>query len=246
MAPPQLFINTKILELEKQPKNEKEDGSEDFESEDKQESGKKDKEKENNNDNDPVEDADGSDENRIARSLPILTYVVSPLLVFTGLAIAIVGAFLWEDKSVYPYFFVLGLHLSSLAIFYIVQDPGTTFGKLLCSYAHAYARWDSQRQHIIIGAILSVANIIFTAMELLFLFDQWNDCYYYSGNRICYVLSSSLRASCLICSICLALPWPLLLLWPTNSCIKTFQFQETLGKHTNMLQKKQVQVNEQV
>merc|ERR550517_2194449 len=105
----------------------------------------------------------------MGRSVPILTYVVSPILVFTGLAIALVGALLWEEKSVYPYLFVLGLHLSSLAVFYIAQNPGTTFGKLLCSYAHAYARWDSRKQHILIGAILSVANIIFTAMELLFL-----------------------------------------------------------------------------
>ena len=119
MAPPQLFINTKILELEKQPKNEKEDGSEDFESEDKQESGKKDKEKENNNDNDPVEDADGSDENRIARSLPILTYVVSPILVFTGLAIAIVGVSSNNDYGM--------LKWDHLLIF-----PGLSLGRQVC------------------------------------------------------------------------------------------------------------------
>merc|ERR550517_634042 len=180
----------------------------------------------------------------MGRSVPILTYVVSPILVFTGLAIALVGALLWEEKSVYPYIFVLGLHLSSLAIFYIAQDPGTTIGKLLCSYAHANARWDSLKQHILIGAILSVANIIFTALEILFLFDKWDNCFYHSGR--CYVLSYSLRATGLICSICLALPWPLLLLWPTKSRTKTFQFQEIFGKYTNMLQKKQVQVNEQV
>ena len=33
MAPPQLFINTKTLELEKQPKDNKGDGDEDFEPE---------------------------------------------------------------------------------------------------------------------------------------------------------------------------------------------------------------------
>ena len=89
MAPPKLFINTKSLELEKQPENE---SYEDFEPESKQEQEAQKKEKEDKNDkSDPAEDADGSDENRIARSLPILTYVVSPILVFTGLAIALVG-----------------------------------------------------------------------------------------------------------------------------------------------------------
>ena len=89
MAPPKLFINTKSLELEKQPENE---SYEDFEPESKQEQEAQKKEKEDDNDkSDPAEDADGSDENRIARSLPILTYVVSPILVFTGLAIALVG-----------------------------------------------------------------------------------------------------------------------------------------------------------
>ena len=78
-------------------------------------------------------------------------------------------AFLWEDESVFAYFFVLGLHVSSLAFFAIAQDPETKFGKPLCSYTHAYSRWDSYKQHIVIGAFLSVVNGIFTALELLFL-----------------------------------------------------------------------------
>ena len=87
MAPPQLFINTKTLELERQP-----DVYEDFEPENKQEqeAEKKDKEEENDS-TDPAEDADGKDENRIAMSFPILTYVVSPILVFTSLATALAG-----------------------------------------------------------------------------------------------------------------------------------------------------------
>jgi len=167
MAPPQLFINTKTLELEKQPENK---SYEDFEPKNKQEqkAEKKDKEEENES-NDPAEDADGKDENRKAKSLPILTYVVAPILVLTGLAIAFVGAFLWEDESVFAYFLVLGFHLSSLAIFYIAQDSGTKLEMLLCSHTHAYAIWDSHKQHIVIGAILSVANSIFTALEILFL-----------------------------------------------------------------------------
>ena len=89
MAPLKLFSNTKTLELEKQLENE---SCEDFEPENKQEQEAQKKEKENENDkSDPAESMGGKDENRIARSLPILTYVVSPILVFTGLAIALVG-----------------------------------------------------------------------------------------------------------------------------------------------------------
>ena len=89
MAPPQLFIKTKTLELEKQPDNK---SYEDFEPENKQVQAaeKKDKQEENES-NDPAEDSDENGENRKAKSLPILTYVVSPILVLTGLAIAFVG-----------------------------------------------------------------------------------------------------------------------------------------------------------
>ena len=45
-----------------------------------------------------------------------------------------------------------------------------------------------------------------------------------------------LAALGLLVSFCLALPWPLLLLWPINSCTKTFQ--DTLRK----LQRKHEQV----
>ena len=88
MAPPELFINTKTWELEKQPVNEKGDGYEDFEPEKKQ---KQDAEKEDKGDDssDPAEDTNEKDKNRKTRSFPILTYIVS--LVFTGVAFALVG-----------------------------------------------------------------------------------------------------------------------------------------------------------
>ena len=49
-----------------------------------------------------------------------------------------------------------------------------------------------------------------------------------------------LAALGLLVSFCLALPWPLLLLWPTNSSTKTFQ--DTLRKLTDLLQRKRDQV----
>ena len=93
MVAPQLLINTKTLKLEKQPENEKEDEKENFEPETKQEQEAEIKWKEDGNDSsDPVKDANnGNNENRKARLRPFLTYVVSPILVFKGLTIALVG-----------------------------------------------------------------------------------------------------------------------------------------------------------
>ena len=89
MAPPQLFINTKTLELEKQPENYKVDGFADFEPENKQE---QETEKEDNSDDpESSKDTDGSFANGKERSLSILTNIASPILVFAGLAIALVG-----------------------------------------------------------------------------------------------------------------------------------------------------------
>ena len=88
MAPPQLFISTKLLELDKQPENEKEDGSEDFEPEQKQEQGDE-KEDKRDDGSDRAEDTNEHGENRRARPSSILTYIVS--LVFTGVAFALVG-----------------------------------------------------------------------------------------------------------------------------------------------------------
>ena len=91
MAPPQLFINTKTLELERPPKNNKDGGSEDVEPENIQEQETKKKDKVCDSEaSDPAEhtDADGDDDEiRMAKSLPILSY----MLVFTGLAIALLG-----------------------------------------------------------------------------------------------------------------------------------------------------------
>ena len=88
MAPPQLFINTKTLELEKQPENEKRDGSEDLEPANKQEQEAEKEEKGDNNDShDPDEDANGMDE-----KFPIFNYIFSLVFcLFTSLAFALVG-----------------------------------------------------------------------------------------------------------------------------------------------------------
>ena len=79
MAPPQLFINTKTLELEKQQENK---SSEDFEPENKH----------------------GKDENR---SFPILAYVVCPILVFTDLAIAFVGVSSNKNDSLLKCYYLI-------------------------------------------------------------------------------------------------------------------------------------------
>ena len=89
MAPPQLFINTKSLELEKQPGNYKVDGFAHFEPENKQE---QEAEKEDKSDDpESSKDTNGSFANGRERSLSILTNIASPILVFAGLAIALVG-----------------------------------------------------------------------------------------------------------------------------------------------------------
>ena len=101
MAPPQLFINTKTLELEKQPKNDKEDGYQDIEPENiqEQEANKKDK-TDDSEASDPAEHTDGKDDEiRMARPLPILSY----MLVFTGLAIALVGVSFNQNDGMLKY-----------------------------------------------------------------------------------------------------------------------------------------------
>ena len=141
MVAPQLLINTKTLELEKQPETNKEDDNEEIDLENKEEHEAEMKEKEDDNDSiDPAKDTcNGNNKNRKESSRPFLTYIISPILVFKGLTIAIVGvsfnskdgilkliisslqAFLWEDKSVYPYFVLLGLHEFLLGCFFIAH-----------------------------------------------------------------------------------------------------------------------------
>ena len=76
-------------------------------------------------------------------------------------------AFLLEKhKSVYPYFVLLGLHEFLLGCFFIAHALHAKLGKLLPSFL---ARWDSQKQQILIGIIVSAANIIFTVLEIHFL-----------------------------------------------------------------------------
>ena len=90
MAPPQLFINTKTLELEKQPKDNKDDGYEDFEPENQHEEEADKNEKEDDKDNcDPDQDTNGTgnDGNRNEKWITILT----SMPIFVGLTVAVFG-----------------------------------------------------------------------------------------------------------------------------------------------------------
>ena len=91
MAPPQLFINKKTLDVEKLSENNKEDVCEDFEPENTQEQETEKEDKSDDCDSENSKDTNESNANRKARSLSILTNIASPILVFTGLAIALVG-----------------------------------------------------------------------------------------------------------------------------------------------------------
>ena len=79
MAPPQIFINTKTLELEKRSDIEKEDG---HENDQEHEDDKKDIE----------DDSDGSDPSEgIKAKFPFPLPICSYILMFTGLAISLAG-----------------------------------------------------------------------------------------------------------------------------------------------------------
>ena len=90
MAPPQLFIISKTVELKKQTDNDKEDRSDDVEAENDQQEGRVEKkdEKYESDVDDPTgtEESDGEKENRNAKSLR-----PAHILVFIALAVAFVG-----------------------------------------------------------------------------------------------------------------------------------------------------------
>ena len=77
-------------------------------------------------------------------------------------------AFLWNDEPVIgSYFFVVGLHLFSLGSLHFVKAPQTKLGKFLSSFLARYE--ENLKPHIarmLIGAILSVGNIVFTVVEM--------------------------------------------------------------------------------
>ena len=92
MAPPNLFINTKTLDLEKQPENEKDDGFEDLQ--------QKDEKKDKGDDIDGSDPSDGiNKENGKAKfrpPLPIFSFIV----VSNGLAITLAGvSFNYHDDD---------------------------------------------------------------------------------------------------------------------------------------------------
>ena len=84
----------------------------------------------------------------------------------------ILQAFLWYNEPAYQYFLVLSLHLVSFGCLHFVKAPGNKFETIIASFL---ARCDNYKQLIsgnlantrtLIGAILSVANLIFTAVEM--------------------------------------------------------------------------------
>jgi len=154
MAPPELFINTKTLQLEKQPEIVNVDG---YENNQEREDDKKDEE-DISDASDPSDGTNGKDESGKAKSpLPILSYI----LIFTGLAISLAGAFLGINKPAHCYFFVLGLHLLSLGCLHLANAQG------IRSFSSLLERWDSCcKQKIASIFIGTVANFIFTALEL--------------------------------------------------------------------------------
>ena len=161
-------------------------------------------------------------------------------------------AFLWNNEPAYRYFLVLGLHLISIGCLHFVKAPGNKFEQIIAPFL---TRQDNPEQpmignlanaRILIGAILSVANLIFTVLEMhtlvrkLFKSQNFTDylqfssvCYYdhslYCPNKWVHVASLGLQTAGLIISTCLALPWPLLLLCLTmnNGSNKTLPGKET-------------------
>jgi len=215
MAPPQLFINTKTLQLEKQPEIVNVDG---YENNQEREDDKKDEEDSSDASN-PSEGTNGKNESRIQAKfpLPILSYI----LIFTGLAISLPGAFLGINKPAHCYFFVLGLHLLSLGCLHLANAQG------IRSFSSLLERWDSCcKQKIASIFVGTVANFIFTALELYTLFnndfdyDDFDCSYGRDGWMFCYGWPFIILG--LIFSIFLALPWPLLLLWTTKKCTIKF------------------------
>ena len=164
---------------------------------------------------------------------------------------------------------MFGLHLFSLGWLHFLQAPGTKFEKLISSFLTRWDNKKPQNAsgedvvhpyhaRTLICIILCIANAIFTALEIHFsnflvrknqilqhllitLQFKKNECYDYgySYDYICNSGSFGLQTAGLIFSICLALPWPLLLLWLTNT--KTRPCQETF---TDMLQREQVQMKD--
>jgi len=206
MAPPQLFINTKTLQLEKQEIVNVDGNNQEWEDD------KKDIE-DDSDASDASEGTNGKDKNGKAKfPLPILSYI----LMFTGLAISLAGAFLGINKPANSYFFVLGLHLFSLGCLHLAEAPR------IQSFSSLLDRWESCQKpkiaRIMLATIASVANSIFAALEMYILFTNYDDfdCDYY-GNFYFVFFG-------LMFSIFLALPWPLLLLWTTKGSTKTFSF----------------------
>lgn len=61
-----------------------------------------------------------------------------------------------------------------------------------------------------------------------------------------YTAGYGLQAAGLILSICLAFPWPLLLLNSNNSCTNIFPSKETIRKLTDLLERKQVLLKKRI
>ena len=255
MAPPQLFINTKTLELEKQPKDNKGDGDEAFEPENQHEEEADKNEKEDDKDNcDPDQDTNGTGNDGNRRNEKWITILTS-MPIFIGLAVAVFGvssnkndlsakskhltflqAFLWNVDLVSRYFYVLGLHLFSLLLFYTSQACLLPFEN------------HKNLQRLKIGKILSVANFIFIIPELNLLVSKQK-----LQSTLTLLKSFQLGSPCcdnfyslgllvagLFSSMCLALPWPL-------ACgTDTLPTSQNLRKITNSFQSKHMQLAEMI
>ena len=80
-------------------------------------------------------------------------------------------AFLWNDEPEYRHLLALGLHLLSIGCLFSVQ----AMSKFQQMIASLLTRWDNYKQpisgnlanaRILIGATLSIINLIFTALEM--------------------------------------------------------------------------------
>ena len=81
-------------------------------------------------------------------------------------------AFLWNDDPAYRYFLVLGLHLISIGCLFSVQAMSTSFLTRLNNYKQPTISGNLANARILIGATLSITNLIFTALEMHILVRQ--------------------------------------------------------------------------
>jgi len=147
-------------------------------------------------------------------------------LMWASFVMAISGVIVWtnypDNGRCYYFYALTGLLSPQLFLLGLLHYAHRAQTKILSSFL---TRWQSRQQQlakIILGAILSLGNFSFTALQLHFLLGQraWPD---EETNNADY----GLRISGLIITLCLALPWPLFMLWPTTNNNDKYQCKET-------------------